>query len=137
MIDDAVRIFLQENRVGVLGTLRPDGSMRQSVVYYAIDGDRLLISTESTRAKTRDITRDHRASLCVLGTSPPFPSATLEGSARIRTTAISPDTATVMARIPGLETAEPPSEDALAATDRVIVEITIDRIYSVSHINTD
>ena len=31
--------------VGVLATLAPDGQPRQSLVYYARDGERLLIST--------------------------------------------------------------------------------------------
>ena len=40
------------------------------------------------------------ASLCVVGTSRPYPSATLEGPAHVRTTAIGADTGDVMARIP-------------------------------------
>jgi PPOX class probable F420-dependent enzyme len=137
MISDAVRDFLQENPVGVLGTLPADGRLRQSVVYYAIDGDRLLVSTEAKRAKARDVARNNRASLCVVGTSRPYPSATLEGPARVRTTAIGADTGAVMARITGMETAEPPTDEQLTAAGRVIIEITVERVYGISYIKTE
>ncbi|GAA2212502.1 hypothetical protein GCM10009850_079640 [Nonomuraea monospora] len=101
MIDRLVRDFLAHHTAGVLATTRPDGGTRQSVVYFALDGDRLLISTEPGRAKAADVRRTGRASLCVLGGAPPYPSVTLEGSARIRTTGIGPDTAAVWSRIGG------------------------------------
>jgi PPOX class probable F420-dependent enzyme len=137
MISDAVRAFLQDNPVGVLGTRRADGTVRQSVVYYAVQGDRLLISTESKRAKARDVRRDRWASLCVAGTSAPYPSATLEGLARVVPTGISADTGAVWSRIPGMAGTEPPAEADLTAADRVIIEIIVDRVYGVSYIKAD
>ena len=121
----------------MLGTLTADGSLRQSVVYFAIDGDRFLISTEANRAKTHDVARNNRASLCVVGTSRPYPSATLEGAARVRTTAIGADTGAVMARMLGEETSEPPTDEMLAAAGRVIIEIIVERVYGVSYIKTE
>jgi predicted pyridoxine 5'-phosphate oxidase superfamily flavin-nucleotide-binding protein len=38
-----LREFLDANRVGVLATVTRDGKPRQSLVYYARDGDRLLL----------------------------------------------------------------------------------------------
>jgi hypothetical protein len=47
--------FLDAQLVGVLAT-RPDaGRVRQSVVYYVRDADRLLISTEAGRLKATDV----------------------------------------------------------------------------------
>ena len=54
-LTDTLRDFLDAHRVGVLATVGGDGNPRQSVVYYARDGDRLLISTESKRLKAQDV----------------------------------------------------------------------------------
>lgn len=134
MISDRVRGFLEANVVGVLATHRSDGDVRQSVVYYALDGDRLLISSESRRGKSRDIARSGRASLCVVGLAAPYPSLTVEGPALLRSEKISADTAKVWARITGQEITDPPSEESLTAVDRIIIEITIDRVYGVSYL---
>jgi PPOX class probable F420-dependent enzyme len=134
MISDSVRAFLAESPLAVLGTLRADGGIHQSVVYYAIDGDRLLISTEGNRTKAHNVLREQRASLCVVGTSPPHPAVTIEGPARVRTTGIAEDTTAVFARITGTE--EPLKEEDLKAGNRVIIEITVDHVYGISHFET-
>jgi hypothetical protein len=75
------------------------------------------------------------ASLCVLGHEPPYPSAAFSGGAEILTTDIGPATASVMQRIAGMtEPPEPQSDDALAAVDRVILAITIERVSAASYI---
>ena len=52
-------------RYPVLATLRPDGSPRLSVVWaLLLDDDRVLMNSRLDRAKTRDLVRDPRASLC-------------------------------------------------------------------------
>lgn len=132
-LTDRVRAFLDEHPVGVLATQRPDGSARQSVVYHVIDGDRILISTEATRAKARDVVRTGRASYCVLGHEKPFPSVTVEGPARILTEGIGETTARLFGRISGQAPAEPPSDEALAEMGRVILELTVDHVYGVAH----
>jgi hypothetical protein len=71
VIEPNVREFLDRQRAGVLATTRPDGGIRQSVVYFALDGDRLLISTEPGRAKAKDVQHTGHASLCVIGAAAP------------------------------------------------------------------
>lgn len=132
-LTDNVRAFLDAQPVGVLATRRPYGAVRQSVVYHVRDGDRLLISTESKRAKARDVERDGWASYCVLAHDKPFPSVTVEGSARILTEGIGAPTARLFGLIFGQEPGEPLSDEALAGVDRVILELTIERVYGVSH----
>ena len=44
-----LREFLDGQPVGVLATTAPDGYARQSLVYFARDDDRLLISTLADR----------------------------------------------------------------------------------------
>jgi PPOX class probable F420-dependent enzyme len=134
-LTEELRQFLDAHRVGVLATIASDGKPHQSVVYYARDHERLLISTESKRLKARDVERSGWASLCVRGDQQPYPSATFSGPAEILTEDIGPPTVLIMQRIAGTE--EPPeaqSDEALAAIDRVILAITVDRVRAVSHL---
>jgi len=130
-----LREFLESNRVGVLATVAPDGTPRQSLVYFASDDERLLISTLADRLKALDVARTGRASLCVMGHEPPYPSATFSGPAEILTKNIGAPTAAIMQRI--TDTAEPPepmSDQALAEVGRVVLAITIERITAASYI---
>jgi PPOX class probable F420-dependent enzyme len=128
-LTDGQRAFLDDHRVGVLATITSTGKPRQSVVYYARDGDRLLISTESKRLKAREVQRSGWASLCVLGHEQPYPSAVYSGRAEIHTEDIGPHTAQIMQRIAGMEQPpEPQSDEALAAVDRVVLAITVERV---------
>jgi PPOX class probable F420-dependent enzyme len=131
-----LREFLDTNAVGVLATLAADGRPRQSLVYFARQGDRLLISTLTDRLKASDVRRAGWASLCVMGHEPPYPSATFSGPAEIVTEDIGQPTAKIMQRI--AQTAEPPepmSDEALAEAGRVVLAIHIDRVSAASHIS--
>ncbi|MFX6857601.1 pyridoxamine 5'-phosphate oxidase family protein, partial [Acinetobacter baumannii] len=59
-----LKAFLDAQPVGVLATLASNGRPRQSLVYFARDGERLLISTLADRLKARDVNRTGWASLC-------------------------------------------------------------------------
>jgi PPOX class probable F420-dependent enzyme len=134
VIEPNVRGFLDRQPAGVLASTRPDSGIRQSVVYFALDGDRLLISTEPGRAKARDVQRTGRASLCVIGAAAPYPSVTLEGPARVRAADIGSDTARVWSRIGG-QPVEPMSDADLAAMNRVVLEITVEHVYAASYLD--
>jgi PPOX class probable F420-dependent enzyme len=134
-LTDDLRDFLDAHRVGVLATTAGDGKPRQSAVYYTRDGDRLLISTESKRLKAGDVQRSGWASICVLGHDQPYPSAVFSGRAEILTKDIGPATAAVMQRIAGMdEPPEPQTDEALAAVDRVILAITVERVSAANYI---
>jgi PPOX class probable F420-dependent enzyme len=134
-VTDRLGDFLDANPVGVLATAASDGRPRQSLVYFARDGDRLLISTLADRLKARDVRRTGWASICVMGHQPPYPSATFSGAAQILTENIGPATAQVAQQMTGAdEPPEPMSDEALAEVGRVILEIRIDRVSGVSYI---
>ncbi len=136
-LNGELREFLDANRVGVLATIAADGSPRQSVVYYAREDGRLLVSTESERFKAGDVRRTGWASLCVRGEEQPYPSAVFSGQAEILTDGIGPAMAAVMQRIAGSsEPPEPQSDEALAAVGRVVLAITIERVSAVSYIES-
>jgi len=130
-----LREFLDSNCVGVLATGAEDGRPRQSLVYYARDGDVLLISTLAQRAKAKDVRRSEWASLCVMGHEPPYPSAVFSGPADILTKDIGRPTALVMQRIAGLpEPPEPQTDEALAEAGRVVLRIAVESVTAVNYL---
>jgi PPOX class probable F420-dependent enzyme len=134
-LDDPARAFLTRQPVGVLTTLRPDGKARSTLVYFALDGDRVHVSTESKRGKARDVERTGWASLCVVGHEKPFPSLTLEGAARLRRRDMGGPTAAVLAKIRGERPPADPTDEQLAAADRVVLEIAVERVYGASYLD--
>ena len=137
-LDDRVRGFLDEHVVGVLATRSASGTVHQSLVYYAREGEQLLVSTEAARRKARDVEETGWASLCVMGHERPFPSVTVSGPAEIRREQIGGPTAAVVQRITGAEQPpEPQSDEALARVGRVILALRIERVGPASYIETD
>jgi hypothetical protein len=91
--------------------------------------------TLSARLKARDVRSTGWASLCVRGDEQPYPSAPSPGSAEILTKDIGLPTAAIMQRIAGTD--EPPeaqSDEALAAVDRVILAISVERVSAITHL---
>ena len=128
--------LLERTTVGTLATAAADGRPRQSLVYFAREDDRLLISTEPGRLKARDVERTGWASISVRAEAPPYPSATLSGSAEILTEGIGPATAAVMQRITGTD--EPPeaqTDEALAAVGRVILALTVEKVSAANYLD--
>lgn len=61
----AVRAFLAERRFGVVASIRADGLPHQTVMWYALRGDTVLLNEGAARARSRHLHRDPRLSLCV------------------------------------------------------------------------
>jgi PPOX class probable F420-dependent enzyme len=59
------RSFLADKHNGILITTKRDGRPQSSNVSYALDGDHVVVSVTESRAKTRNLRRDPRASLHV------------------------------------------------------------------------
>ena len=130
-----LRAHLDGNIVGVLATLGANGQPRQSLVYFARAGDRLLISTLTDRLKARDVRRTGWASLCVMGHEAPYPAATFSGPAKVLTENIGPPTAMVMQRIrQAAEPVEPMSDEALAEVGRVVLAVDVGRVTSANYL---
>ena len=64
-LTDAVRAFLDEPRFAALATLNADGSVQQTVMWFARRGDEILMNTARGRKKDRNLLRDRRVSVCV------------------------------------------------------------------------
>lgn len=64
-VDAKVRAFLDEQRFAVLATLDADGMAQQTVMWYRLDGDHVLMNTARGRKKDLNLLHDRRASICV------------------------------------------------------------------------
>jgi PPOX class probable F420-dependent enzyme len=79
-LTDAVRAFLQEKRFAVLATINPDGSPQQTIMWYELQGDEILMNTRDGRVKSGNFRRDPRASICV---EDGYRGVTIQGTARL------------------------------------------------------
>ena len=84
-----------QQRLGVLTTLKADGRPQLSNISYAVGPDGVIrISITDTRAKTRNLRRDPRASLYV-GRADGWAYLVIEAQAELGAVAAAPDDAAV------------------------------------------
>src|SRR5579864_7690223 len=69
MADDVPEEFLRKHKQAILGTIGKSGAPHLTNVLQAYDGGKLLISIAESRVKYRNLVRDPRASVLVLGDS--------------------------------------------------------------------
>ena len=62
---DRVRTFLGASNFATIATLDPDGTPRQAVVWYTLDGDDLVINSAVGRRWPANLMRDPRISMSV------------------------------------------------------------------------
>ncbi|MFD0145323.1 MULTISPECIES: PPOX class F420-dependent oxidoreductase [unclassified Streptomyces] len=82
-LNSTVRTLLDDPNPAILGTVLPDGSPQNSVVWVARDGDDLLISSQDGRRKVRNIRADPRVSLLVYDVKDPQLYAEIRGTATV------------------------------------------------------
>ena len=62
----AVRAFLEGPRYAVIATINESGMPQLTAVWYALQGDQVLMNTAAGRLKHRNLQRDPRLSICVV-----------------------------------------------------------------------
>ncbi|MBF6330521.1 PPOX class F420-dependent oxidoreductase [Nocardia transvalensis] len=82
-LDAAARELLSRPIYGWVTTIRPDGSLHNTMVALEIDGDDILISATVGSAKERHVRRDPRAAVSVVDPSNPFHYVSISGNARL------------------------------------------------------
>ena len=125
---DDVRAFLDEPRFGVLGTVNSDGSPQQTVMWYELRGDTVVMNTKRGRKKDRNLLRDPRASVCV---EDGFRYVTLEGSiAMVEDQAVAQADIAALARRYHHDVAEAErmAREVFAPQERITLVLTIDRV---------
>lgn len=66
---DHVRALLAKPNPAVVATLRSDGQPVSVATWYLLDGDRILLNMDHTRARLAHLRRDPRVTLTVLDES--------------------------------------------------------------------
>ena len=79
-LPDNVRAFLEESRFCVLATLNSDGSIQQTVMWYLLEGDRILMNTARGRVKAANLQANPKVSLCI---EDGYRYVTIEGTAKL------------------------------------------------------
>jgi PPOX class probable F420-dependent enzyme len=64
-VSTAVRRFLSQPHFATVATINPDGLPHQTVVWYELQGDAIMMNTRRGRVKDRNLRRDPRLSICV------------------------------------------------------------------------
>ncbi|HEU4673344.1 MAG TPA: TIGR03618 family F420-dependent PPOX class oxidoreductase [Candidatus Limnocylindrales bacterium] len=80
-LTDEIRGFLAAPRFATIATLDPDGSPHQAVVWYALDGDALLVNSRVERHWPRNLDRDGRVAVAVYDSAEPYHFVGLKGRA--------------------------------------------------------
>ncbi|HEX6289655.1 MAG TPA: PPOX class F420-dependent oxidoreductase [Herpetosiphonaceae bacterium] len=65
MLSEQIRSFLEAPRFAVLATINLDGTPHQSVVWYDVQGDEIMMNTAEGRVKFKNVERDSRISVCI------------------------------------------------------------------------
>ena len=83
-LEEKPRKFLDESPyVGVVTTLREDGSPHSTIVWVDVEGDKVSFNTALGRAKPRHLEHDPRASLLMVDPSDSFKWVAVSGPAEL------------------------------------------------------
>jgi PPOX class probable F420-dependent enzyme len=84
MTDGQWREFVTHGtRTGKLSTVRADGSPHVTPIWFLLDGDDVVLTTEKGGVKGRNLVRDGRFALCVDEDRPPYAFVLIQGRAEI------------------------------------------------------
>ncbi|MEV4580391.1 PPOX class F420-dependent oxidoreductase [Nonomuraea jabiensis] len=130
--------FLRNHHHAVLSTSRKDGGSQLSPVIVALDGaGRVVLSTTEARAKTRNLRRDPRGSICVFTDRFFGPWIQVEGHAEV----LSPDVgldAEALKNLHGALSDEYPDWEVflsnIHAEGRVAIRFMIERVSGVTQL---
>lgn len=82
MTDEQWRAFVMHGtRTGKLSTVRADGSPHLAPLWFLLDGDDIVLTTEKNSVKGRNLARDGRFVLCIDQDQPPYAFVLLHGHA--------------------------------------------------------
>jgi PPOX class probable F420-dependent enzyme len=65
VLSDSVREYLRADGFATIATLDPDGSPRQAVTWYRLDGDEIVLNSKVGRRWPSNLLRDPRISIAI------------------------------------------------------------------------
>lgn len=125
----SIRAFLNETRFAALATINKDGTPQQSTMWYALDGDTILMNTKAGRLKHRNLQRDPRASICV---PDGYRWVTISGTVEMNDdqAVAQADIRRLAIRYHGQEKGERQSREKFSQEHRVTVRLKIEKVVS-------
>ncbi|HVC23450.1 MAG TPA: PPOX class F420-dependent oxidoreductase [Candidatus Dormibacteraeota bacterium] len=105
----SVRELLEAPNMATLATVGPDGAPQATVIWYVMEGDRVLVNSKLGRTKPANLDRDPRVALAIFDLATPYRSVQLRGmvSERREGAAAATDIHLLSRRYTGHEYGEP------------------------------
>ena len=129
---DPIRVFLDDLRFATIATTDPDGTPRQAVIWYTLEGDELVINSRVGRRWPSNLLRDPRLSIAVSDGTDGYRWVGLTGTARAVTdqAIAQADIAEMTARYHAHETEVIPGKVARFQTqERITFRVPIQAIH--------
>ncbi|HET8905848.1 MAG TPA: PPOX class F420-dependent oxidoreductase [Ktedonobacterales bacterium] len=126
-LQENVRAFIEQPRFGVLATINENGTPQQSVVWYDLVGNDILMNTRFDRVKDKNLRRDARASLCV---ADGYRYVTLEGEVEINDDqpTAQADILHLAIRYDGEESGNQQSAEKFSRQQRVTITLKVSKV---------
>jgi PPOX class probable F420-dependent enzyme len=134
VLTDEQREFLDEVHFAVVATIASDGMPHQTVMWYELDGDQVLLNTPRDSLKHRHLKRDPRISVCV---EKAYIYVTLKGTATLDEDPVTAraDYQRLGQRYKSTVGTTPPARDVsktsdLLSRERVTIHMRIEKVVS-------
>ena len=127
-LSPAARAFLEEKRYCVFADIGPDGLPHQTVLWYELQGDEIMMNTALRREKDKNLRRDPRASFCI---EDGYRYLTITGTCTLQwedQEAAQADIYRLAERYEGTERAEQMSAGQFRKQDRETIRMSIERV---------
>ena len=126
-LSEKARAFLEEPRFAVLATINPDGTAQQTVMWYLVRGDEIVMNTARGRRKDRNLLRDPRVSFCV---EDEFRYVSIRGEVTLieEPEQAQADIRELAIRYDGQEQGEASSRDVFSKQERISIHLPIANI---------
>ncbi len=129
VLTDDIKQFLRQRRFAVLATINEDGTPQQTVMWYELQGERIMMNTRVGRIKEKNLKADPRVSFCV---EDEYDYVTLTGRVELdydreRSQA---DIRALAVRYDGEEKAQRIMRNTFSKQDRVTIYMTIESVDS-------
>ncbi len=127
LFSSTMRAFLEAPRFAVLCTLNPDGSPQMTVVWYAIEGNELLMNTASNRQKARNLEHDTRVGITI---EDGYRYISIYGNAQLITDQETtlPDIQRLAIRYQGPDEGQRMFDTEFSHEERVSIRVAIERV---------
>ncbi len=127
ILDDRVRVFLDAPRFAVVATINPDGTPQQTVLWYELQGDEIMMNTRRGRVKDLNLVRDPRLSFCV---EDDYHYVTLTGTATLieDQPVAQADIRSLAIRYHGQEEGDAQSRNMFSKQERITIRMRIDHV---------